>query len=81
MSNRLQMSLQRQHTVVSYLKTPSFGLPGFKPATSRSLVQQMGVGSHLSSPGGGLSVFLTRFSEQTHAPKACFKRRAKLARP
>ena len=35
-SNRLQMSLQRQHFLLSYLKTLSFGPPGFEPATSRS---------------------------------------------
>ena len=35
-SNRLQMSLQRQHFLLSYLKTLTFGLRRFKPATSRS---------------------------------------------
>ena len=35
-SNHLQMSLQRQHFLLSYLKTMSVGLAGFEPATSRT---------------------------------------------
>ena len=35
-SNHLQMSLQRQHFLLSYLKTLSFGPVGVEPANSRS---------------------------------------------
>ena len=35
-SNHLQMSLQRQHFLLSYLRTQSVG-PGFEPATSHSV--------------------------------------------
>ena len=35
-SNHLQMPLQRQHFLLSYLKTLSVGPPAFEPATSRS---------------------------------------------
>ena len=38
-SNRLQMSLQRQHFVLSYLKTLSVGPGGFEPVPSRSADQ------------------------------------------
>ena len=38
-SNHLHMSLQRQHFLLSYLKTLSVGLAVVKPATSRSVVR------------------------------------------
>ena len=38
-SNHLQMSLQRQHFLLSYLKTLSVGPAGFEPTTSRTVVR------------------------------------------
>ena len=60
-SNRLQMLLQRQHFLLSYLKTLSVFRPGFEPATSRSAVRRL---SHwasraaVSSMGGIVSLNL-----------------------
>ena len=38
-SNKLQMQLQRQHFLLSYLKTPSVCPAWFEPPTSRTVVQ------------------------------------------
>ena len=57
-SNRLQMSLQRQHFLPSYLKTLSVGPAGVR---TRDLPLNRPALSQLSQPGGGIPIFFCQW--------------------
>ena len=61
-SNRLQMSLQRQHFLPSYLKSLSVGPAGVR---TRDLPLNRPALSQLSQPGGGIPIF---FVSETWIP-------------
>ena len=58
--NRSQMSLQRQHFLLSYLKTLSVGPAGVR---TRDLPLSRPALSQLSQPGGGWSVYSGKLTE------------------
>ena len=57
-SNRLQMSLQRQHFLPSYLKSLSVGPAGVR---TRDLPLNRPALSQLSQPGGGIPIFFCQW--------------------
>ena len=60
-SNRLQMSLQRQHFLLSYLKTLSVGPAGVR---THDLPHGSPVLNQLSQPVGGIKTCLRNFERR-----------------